>query len=956
MNINDAFATALGMPHAATKPQLGIARSIGSECTARSKWFLLRTRRFWDSSPDRFYGRWKIPAFMLASVLLVASCVGTEQTIDSRNLTLSSAGVSDTQTAEPVTQGETKNPQPSDLLPDIGGSSPPELPHSEPVAHDPTAGVVSPGGTSPGGQHVSLRPQNNILADDLLDHWGHRHGGPVTARLSEATDSDGDVADFQTLFEATRSVGTESPVPGLHDDDTITVLGRRRGVTYGRWSGGPADTLSIEFDLQDGTAALKIDSSFRAALERAGKAWSQRIDDTWGEWERQAGESKGPLIGNFGIDGRVIRVGPRGETSTGLMIYVTGVDLEGDFAGRGGPQSFRPGVDWEPHTGVIGLDIERVEEMGEAGLFRTMVHEIGHVLGAWYGYDTSIGSYASFIDSASGTWTGPRVVAVHGGPAPFQDNDDTHDWRDGERSPDASNFDFGHSGVCASVMAYCGFSAAITAFRPVEIDFAFLADLGLTIKSESDRPETYGLSGWMDHSAFTLSVSRELDVSFSDTQPRYFINGAQWESLDTVDLLWAEADAFGNQSTGNLAVSFPLAETVRYSGGLIGTAVEYPGLPSVYGDANLWVGLDSLTGKASFTSLETAYNGGRHAFGDGGLHYPITVADNGITDNASGVSLVANFYGPRHEEIAGTLDDSQAGLLASFGAKHDERPAYLDVITEADHVRGMMYQDEFNEVGNGWHRFRCGEGSACEGKFEWWEPDNDWYDVSAEGDRSPRERVLSWTAGWGDWVSEDMFADHGAIRIARRYASETDGGTGRYQQDGYYGTMKHAAFGTGFQRFYDWEESDAEQWNHYIRGTGFQGDLSGTRPAESATWEGQMLGHQWVQEAGEDPFVEGRATVRVSLSRSQVDIDFSSMRSTDRERSLANFGFDDIPLSSDGTFDGFDEGNVEGAFFGPSHEEVAGMFQKNDNNVIGSFGAVKPIAATSQTVPGATNN
>ena len=940
MNINDAFATALGMPHAPAKPQLGVARSIGSECTARSKWISHQTRRFWDCYPNRCYGRWKIPALMLASVFLVASCVGTEQTIDSRNLTLSYAGVSDTQTAEPVTQGETRNPQPSDPLPDTGGSGPPELPHSEPVAHDPTTGVVSPGGTSPGGQHVSLRPKNNILADDLLDHWGHRHGGPVTARLSEATDSDGDVADFQTLLEAARGTSTDTPVPGLQDDDTITVLGRRHGVTYGRWSGGPADTLSIEFDFQDGTAALKIDSSFRAALERAGKAWSQRIDDTWEEWERQAGEFKGTLIGNFGIDGREIRVGPWGETSTGLVIYVTGVDLEGDIAGRGGPQSFRPGVDWEPHTGVIGFDIGRVEEMGEAGLFRTMVHEIGHVLGAWHGYDTSIGSYASLIDSASGAWTGPHVVAVHGGPAPFQDNDDTHGWHDGERSPDASNFDFGHSGVCASVMAYCGFSAAITAFRPVEIDFAFLADLGLTIKSESDRPETYGLSGWMDHSAFTISVSRELDVSLADPQPRYFINGARWTSLDTVDLLWAEADAFGNQSTGKLAGSFPLAETVRYSGGLIGTAVEIRGLPPVYGDANLSVGLDSLTGKASFTSLEAAYNGGRYVFGDGSLHYPITVADNGIRDNASGVSLVADFYGPRHEEIAGTLDDSQAGLLASFGAKYDERPAHLDVITEGDHVRGMVYQDGFSEEADGWYRFRCGEGAACEGKFEWWEPDNDWFAVSAEGDLSPRERVLEWTAGWGDWVSEDMLADHGAIRIARRYANATDGGTGRYHKDGYFGTMTHAAFGTGFYRYRDWERQDDENLDFYIVGTGFQGDLSGTRPAESATWEGRMLGHQRGLAAGEDPFVEGHASVRVSLYNNQVDIGFSNVRSMDRARSLANFGFDDISLASDGTFDGFDEGNVEGAFFGPAHQEVAGMFQNNVNEVTGSFGAV----------------
>ena len=717
------------------------------------------------------------------------------------------------------------------------------------------------------------------------------------------------------------------------------MLGRRHGVTYGRWSGGPADTLSIEFDFQDGTAALKIDRSFVAALERAGKAWSQRIDDTWGEWERQAGESKGPLIGNFGIDGRVIRVGPRGETSTGLVIYVTGVDLTGGLAGWAGLRSWRPGDDWEPHTGAIGFDIGRIEEFGEASLFGVMVHEIGHVIGSWIGGEFT-DRYADHTNSDSGTWTGPHVVAVYGGPAPFQDNDDAYGWHDGERSPDASNFDFVHSGVCTSVMAYCGLSAAIPAFLPAAIDFAFLADLGLTTMSERDRPETYGLAGWMDHSAFTLSVSRELDVSLADPQPRYSIYGEKWEHLNTVDLLWAEADAFGNQSAGNLAGSFLLAETVRYSGGLIGTAVDIRGLPPVYGDANLSVGLDSLTGKASFTSLEAAYNGRRYVFGDGSLHYPITVADNGIRDNASRVSLVADFYGPRHEEVAGTLDDSQAGLLASFGAKYDERPARLDVITDADHVRGMVYQDGFSEEEDGWYRFRCGEGAACEGKFEWWEPENDWFAVSAEGDLSPRERVLEWTAGWGDWVSEDMLADHGAIRIARRYANATDGGTGRYHKDGYFGTMTHAAFGTGFYRYRDWERQDDENLDFYIVGTGFQGDLSGTRPAESATWEGRMLGHQRGLAAGEDPFVEGRASVSVSLYNNQVDIGFSSLRSMDRARSLANFGFDDISLASDGTFDGFDEGNVEGAFFGPAHQEVAGMFQNNVNEVTGSFGAV----------------
>ena len=313
-----------------------------------------------------------------------------------------------------------------------------------------------------------------------------------------------------------------------------------------------------------------------------------------------------------------------------------------------------------------------------------------------------------------------------------------------------------------------------------------------------------------------------------------------------------------------------------------------------------------------------------------------------IMDEAPGVLLAANFYGPRHEEVAGTLDDARAGLLASFGARRDERPAYLDVIEDADHVRGLRLEDGWSEEWDGWYRYRCGAGSACEGKFEWWEPESDWYAVSATEDRSPREYVLARTAGWGDWLPEKLHTDHGAIRIARRYQSTTDGGTGRFHQDGYFGTMEHAAFGSGFYRFRDWHSQGGDIWDFYSRGTGFQGDLSGSRPAGSASWSGHMIGHQSGVKVGEDPFVEGRAGVSVSLSDNLVDIGFSDIRSVDRERSLANFGFEDIPLSSDGTFEGFDRGLVEGAFFGPAHEEVAGMFQQNDNNVVGSFGAIKP--------------
>ena len=949
MNNQGVVWSTRGIPPATASPALSIARSVGGGCTGSSKWIAPQMPALGDSLLRGFSERWTFLALMLASVFLVASCVGTSETLESSNLTQSSTdvsdtstGVSDTLTVEPGEQSELGLPPTVSPFPDAGEPNPPAPQTSEDETPVSTADVEPASSTSSGEQHVSLRPKSNDGASDLLDHWGHRHRDLITSRLSEATAPGSDVADVEDPFEFGRKTVAASYEFDLQDEEDIDVLGQRRGVIYGRWTDGPADALSIEFDLQYATVDLQNNRQFRAALERAGKVWSHRISDTWQDWERSWGESRGRLIGNYGADGREIRVGAGGETSNELVIYVTAVNLSGDMAGLAGPRSLRSDVDWEPHTGAIAFDKDYVEEADEASLFRTMVHEIGHVLGAWEGREF-MQRYAPYTDSAEGTWNGPNVVEVYGDPAPFQDKEDAHGWHDGERSPEAENFDLGHSGVCASVMAYCGTSAAQPAFLPAPIDFAFLADLGLTIRPDSDRPETYGLSGWLDHSAFSISVSRELDVSLADPQARYFINTGSWGDQDTVDLLWADAHVIGSQSTGNLANSFPLFETVRYAGGLIGTAVDVPGLPPVYGDANLSIDLnnqseDNLTGKASFTSLKTVYNGERDDFGDGSLHYPIVVADNGISHEVTGVLLAADFYGSRHQEIAGTLDDSRAGLLASFGAKHDENPTHFDVIKEADYFRGMTYQRDYGSEGGRWYVYRCGSESTCERTRN---NENSWYSVSAADDHLSQDNVGIWTASWGDWLSEDLHADHEAIRIVRRYDSGTDGGTGRFQQDGYFGTMEHAAFGTGFYSFVDWDWPDGERSHFYDVGAGFYGDLSGTRPRESVTWNGGMLGYEWGLDTGEDPFLEGHARVRASLYSNLVDIDFWNVYSIDRERSLANFGFDGISLASDGTFEDFDDGPVRGAFFGPAHEEVAGTFHKNDNNVTGSFGAVK---------------
>ena len=134
------------------------------------------------------------------------------------------------------------------------------------------------------------------------------------------------------------------------------------------------------------------------------------------------------------------------------------------------------------------------------------------MLGAWWG-DPGAERYTAYTDEVTGTWIGPNVVAVHGGPAPFQDDADPHAWVNGERSLLASEFDFLHSGVCNSVMAYCSDKDPMPAYLPDAIDFAFLADLGMTVTDETGRPETYGLVGWTDYAGFSLSVSRDLQIA-----------------------------------------------------------------------------------------------------------------------------------------------------------------------------------------------------------------------------------------------------------------------------------------------------------------------------------------------------------------------------------------------------------------------------------------------------------
>ena len=784
-------------------------------------------------------------------------------------------------------------------------------------------------GTRLGVLSVTERPRDNPGAADLLDHWGHRRVQNLVESLAlDATPLGIDATDLDALRTSTQGREAEFPVPTLQKNDRVDILGFRHGIAYGRWTGGPADTLSIRFDLSRAGQEMRDNPAFGAMLERAGKSWSYRISDTWAAWERAPGERKGYLLPHH----EEVRVGENGEASTGVEIHVTYGALSG-AAGRALTSSSRspPDRPWEPRFGSIEIDTAHLQEASKAILFDTIAHEIGHVLGAWMGGPTA-DPYVTYANKELGTWSGPHVVAVHGGPAPFR----TY-LAAGAGGPTA--VDFGHSGVCTSIMSYCQFTVPTPAFLPQEIDFAFLADLGMTIKDYDERPETYGLAGWTDYASFMVSVSRDLRVGLANPQPHHIGFSNIWQTpLDVTDELEARVDVFGYLSSGDVLHSYPtvgVEGTVRYAGGLVGAAVDRAWLPPVTGDANLAVDLGTQDGTASFTSLEVHTDGVSTTFADGSLHYPFELSAGSIMGTKEGPTLRADFYGPGHEDIAGALRDPEAGLLASFGATHDGRPGREDVIAAADHMAGIAHQRGAAEpASDGWHRYRCGTGSACESR-----------DPGSSGwKNSTREQVLSSTAGWNVEGTEVLAADLDFVRIAHRSAASTDGRQGRRQVDSYTGTLEHATFGTGFEEYANWALDRGGKspglHNSFTLWSGFQGTLSGSAPLGLARWSGPMQGYQAGQAASANPFVEGLATVKFSLSENRVDVAFSDVASRDGLREVPEFGFENLPAQADGRFSASAaSGIVDGAFFGPLHEEAAGSFHHNATQVTGSFGA-----------------
>ena len=215
-------------------------------------------------------------------------------------------------------------------------------------------------------------------------------------------------------------------------------------------------------------------------------------------------------------------------TTDGVLIFVLDKGPDSDDISSGGFQDYDYSFDdLEPWLGSILLSRQHHDNTS------VLAHEIGHVLGIFPDrFFPSFERYANYVDN---TFDGPEAMRANGGaPLPFQ-------WINADREPLApgnrgAEVDYGHPGVCASVMAYCSRG------------------------QKSDRAERARLRD--PHRTWdTRSSTRQARQSRSSTgmapgaAMAPGVSGVERRLSGSSDRLRAAADAFGMNIATNLADS-----------------------------------------------------------------------------------------------------------------------------------------------------------------------------------------------------------------------------------------------------------------------------------------------------------------------------------------------------------------------------------------------------------------
>ena len=121
------------------------------------------------------------------------------------------------------------------------------------------------------------------------------------------------------------------------------------------------------------------------------------------------------------------------------------------------------------------------------------------------------------------------------------------------------------------------------------------------------------------------------------------------------------------------------------------------------------------------------------------------------------------------------------------------------------------------------------------------------------------------------------------------------------------------------------------------------GDAPNTNPETaggSGTWSGVMVGADVSQTSTRGNLIQGNAEITIAdLADPQADIAFTQIFDLNTENQRADMTWSGIEVTDGGFASGADGNSIEGRFYGSNHEEVGGIFERDQ--VLGAFGGAR---------------
>ena len=183
-------------------------------------------------------------------------------------------------------------------------------------------------------------------------------------------------------------------------------------------------------------------------------------------------------------------------------------------------------------------------------------------------------------------------------------------------------------------------------------------------------------------------------------------------------------------------------------------------------------------------------------------------------------------------------------------------------------------------------------------------------------------------------------SDYRGVLLAQGRGKGDIGGTSA-DYTGYGGWLDHSFFVAEFNRINDGVlENTPFNYSYSI------GDATGSNPTAedgSGTWTGVMVGGDVSATAARGNRIQGDAEITIAdFADPKATVAFTNIYDLDDRGPRADMTWSDIPVT-DGGFgtapSGATKDVIEGSFYGPNHEEVGGIFERDQ--VLGAFGAAR---------------